>query len=253
MGVLTLCSAGGSPGVTTLGVGLALAWPRPVVLVEADPTGASGVLPGYLQGRQVPQQSVIDLAIAHQQGRLADAVLAAAVPFGADSQASLIPAVRSHRQAAAMAGTWEPLLDALHGLAAAGVDVLLDAGRLGLEACPLPAVTRASLALLVTRSTLPAVATARVWAPWLAEMGVENGVAAGLAVVGGGRPYPAREVGRYLKLPVLAEFPFDAAGARPFAEGTASRRWRRSPLARALRSEAKGLAEQVAAREVVAV
>ena len=38
MAVIVLVSASGSPGVTTAAVGLALSWPRPVLLVEADPT-----------------------------------------------------------------------------------------------------------------------------------------------------------------------------------------------------------------------
>ena len=46
MAVVALTSASGSPGVTTTAVGLALTWPRPVLLIEADPTGGSGVLAG---------------------------------------------------------------------------------------------------------------------------------------------------------------------------------------------------------------
>ena len=37
MAVITLCSASGAPGVTTMSVALAMNWPRPVLLVEADP------------------------------------------------------------------------------------------------------------------------------------------------------------------------------------------------------------------------
>ena len=46
MAVVCLTSASGSPGVTTTAVGIAFCWPRPVLLVEADPTGGSGVLAG---------------------------------------------------------------------------------------------------------------------------------------------------------------------------------------------------------------
>ena len=35
--ILLLTSTAGSPGVTTLAVGLALTWPRPVLLVDATP------------------------------------------------------------------------------------------------------------------------------------------------------------------------------------------------------------------------
>ena len=46
MAVVCLTSASGSPGVTATAVGLAFCWPRPVLLVEADPTGGSGILAG---------------------------------------------------------------------------------------------------------------------------------------------------------------------------------------------------------------
>ena len=48
MAVIALASASGSPGVTTTALGLALLWPRPVLLVEADPTGGSGLAGGLL-------------------------------------------------------------------------------------------------------------------------------------------------------------------------------------------------------------
>lgn len=36
MAIVALVSASGSPGVTATALGLALLWPRPVMLVEAD-------------------------------------------------------------------------------------------------------------------------------------------------------------------------------------------------------------------------
>ena len=56
MAILILTSAGGSPGVTTLAVGLALTWPRPVLLADCDP-GAHQADPGRLPDRPVqPRQ-----------------------------------------------------------------------------------------------------------------------------------------------------------------------------------------------------
>ena len=54
MALIVLTSANGSPGVTASALGLALSWPRPVVLVDADPTGARAVPAGYLRGGQLP-------------------------------------------------------------------------------------------------------------------------------------------------------------------------------------------------------
>lgn len=48
--MLLLASAGRSPGVTGLGVALALAWKEPVLLVDADREPDQTVLAGHLQG-----------------------------------------------------------------------------------------------------------------------------------------------------------------------------------------------------------
>ena len=74
MALITLTSASGSPGVTTTAVGLALCWPRPVLLVEADPTGGSAIAAGYLRGGAAPSDSLIDLAFAHRDGALLEAI-----------------------------------------------------------------------------------------------------------------------------------------------------------------------------------
>ncbi|MDR0837668.1 MAG: hypothetical protein LBM94_05635 [Propionibacteriaceae bacterium] len=50
MAIVTLVSAGGSPGVTTTALGMALLWPRNCLLVDADPCPNQAVLAGYLQG-----------------------------------------------------------------------------------------------------------------------------------------------------------------------------------------------------------
>lgn len=71
MAIITLTSASGSPGVTTTALGLALVWPRPVVLVEADPTGGSALLAGYWRG-QLDHVGLLDLVLAERHGLLAD-------------------------------------------------------------------------------------------------------------------------------------------------------------------------------------
>ena len=81
MALIVLTSAAGSPGVTTTAVGLALTWPRPVLLVEADPTGGSAVLAGYLPRQHRPPGGLIDLAWAHRQGSLAAALPGLTMPI----------------------------------------------------------------------------------------------------------------------------------------------------------------------------
>ena len=65
MAVIVLASAGHAPGVTTTALGLALAWPREVLLVDADRTPTQAVLAGYLRGERPGQ---------HGLGRLLQAV-----------------------------------------------------------------------------------------------------------------------------------------------------------------------------------
>ena len=90
MALITLTSASGSPGVTTTAVGLALCWPRPVLLVEADPTGGSAIAAGYLRGGTAPTDSLIDLAFAHRDGTLVDAIPSVTTSFP-DTAVTLIP------------------------------------------------------------------------------------------------------------------------------------------------------------------
>ena len=74
MAVIVLVSAAGSPGVTTSALALALGWPRPVVVVEADPTGGSAVLAGYFRGATAPAGGLLDLVWAERESRLAEAL-----------------------------------------------------------------------------------------------------------------------------------------------------------------------------------
>ena len=68
--LITLTAARAGTGVTTTAVGLAAAWPRPVLLVEADPCGYSTILAGTL-GATVPVgPGLLDAAMAARSGEL---------------------------------------------------------------------------------------------------------------------------------------------------------------------------------------
>src|SRR5215216_4178715 len=69
MAVLILVSSSGSPGVTTLAVGLALTWPRPVILADCDPGAHQSVLAGFLGGRSAQGKGLIRIAEAHRDRR----------------------------------------------------------------------------------------------------------------------------------------------------------------------------------------
>lgn len=215
MAVVALCSASGSPGVSTATVALALRWQRPCVLVEADPTGGSPVLAGYLQGQVVPGGGLISLALENRQGRLAQAFAAATMPLARGAR--LLPGIRSHDQAATVRALWEPLAQYLVELDSTGQDVLVDVGRLGLVGSAEPILATADVKLLMTGTTLPALAACRSWAETLRQREHTGGL--GVVTVGEGRPYSNREVSKVLGLPVCAGLPWAPQEARVWSEG----------------------------------
>ena len=99
MAVIVLASASGAPGVTTTGLGLAMCWPRPVVLVDADPVGGSAILAGYLQGTVSHNDAMVSLV-----WRIGTANWVACCPRCLmtlpDTEVALLPGARSHAQAA---------------------------------------------------------------------------------------------------------------------------------------------------------
>ncbi|WP_114907674.1 hypothetical protein [Ornithinimicrobium murale] len=245
MAVITLCSAAGSPGVTTTALGLALAWPRPCLLVEADPTGGSAVLAGYFRG-DVPQDSgVIDLVVANRDQNLTRMIGHASMPIPG-STASFLPGVRSHEQSRSVSSLWEPLVRELRGLERAGQDVIVDAGRLGLEGSPLPLVHGADLTLLATRGTLPALSAGRSRVRSMKEVtahfgllliGEKQGVVQQKRSAPEGRCYDAGTVAKVLGAPVVSTVRWDRVAAGVLSRGEpASKKFNSSPLARSLRA-----------------
>jgi hypothetical protein len=216
MAVIVLCSASGSPGVTTTAVAMALNWPRPVVLVEADPTGGSGILAGFMRGTVEYDVGLIELALSPLN--VVDGLREVMRPIA--SEVSFVAGVRTPAQARALLDLWPTLAGVLSDLDASGTDVMVDAGRLGLEGSPRPLIEEADLTLLVTRGNLPALAAARAWADQ-ARSTAAGWRQAGLLLVGEGRPYRAQEVTKVLGLPVVTDLPDDTESAAVYHRGAA--------------------------------
>ena len=246
MALIVLTSASGSPGSTTTAVGLALAWHRPVVLVEADPTGGSPILAGYFRGTVAPGRGLIDLALAHRDDHVEAALPGTLMPIpdsapaaAREPEAWLLPGIRSHAQARSLTPVWEPLRQAFTALERTGQDVIVDAGRVGLTGSPDPLIRGADLTLLTVRTDLVSLSGAKSWAQTLRE-DLETGGATGalgLLLVGEKRPYAAADVAKVLGLPVTAAIAWDTPGAAVFSHGAAPpRRFESSPLVRSLRA-----------------
>lgn len=215
MAIITLVSASGSPGVTTTALGLALAWPRPVLLIEADPTAGSGLLAGYWRGQR-EQAGLLELVMAERHGVLADAL--PRMLLGIDgTDVSVLAGSTSHEQTTSLERLWDPLLLVLQDLT--GQDVIVDAGRLGMAGSPQPLIRYSDATLLVTQSRLTALAAAQSWAKTLAAE-VMPGHNVRIVLVGEGRVYRAGEVTRVLGLPVAASIAWDPRRAAVFSDGT---------------------------------
>lgn len=263
MALIVLTSACGSPGVTTTALGLALTWPRPVLLVEADPTGGSSIFAGYFRGQVEPTGGLLDLAMANRRDELDQALPASVMPIP-DSTVQVLPGTRAHGQARSLVSLWEPLALALRALERNGQDVIVDAGRLGLVGSPEQLIYAADLALLATRSTVPALAGANSWATTLRSEFEQLGARRSLAVlmIGTGSPFVAREVTTVLHLPVLGSLAWDEptaqvfsvganneirlAGLSPLRQMRAGRRLEGSALVRSLRATQDSIATTLA-------
>ena len=119
MSLIVLTSASGSPGVSTTAIGLALVWPRPVLLVDADPTGGSAFLAGYFRAEPAPPEGLPELVLAARDGRLGELLPQTLLEVDG-SRVRLLPGLRSHAQAAGVAGVWGPLLAQLRDLHSTG-------------------------------------------------------------------------------------------------------------------------------------
>ena len=156
MAVVAFASAKGAPGVTTSVLALAFAWHRPALVVEADMAGSSSVLSGFLRG-----------GTDHSHGarrpvrRGPPARLDRPGPLGRSACASVRSATCSPASPTPLRPPpdrrWSPLAGVLAGLEAAGVDVLVDAGRLGTAYAPMPLLRAADAVVLVTGTRLPDV------------------------------------------------------------------------------------------------
>lgn len=242
MAIVCLTSASGSPGVTTTAVGMAFSWPRPVLLLEADPTGGSGVLAGFLRGTTPYDAGLIELALSPLG--TADALRDVVRPLSPN--VSLVAGIRSHAQATALRDVWEPLGAALRELDDNGQDVIVDAGRLGLMGSPTPLLDAADAALLVTRATLPAISAARSWAESVRQPAT-GWHHPGLLLVAEGQPYRASEVAKVLGIPVVADLPDDPAAAAVYHRGAAPpKHFETGPYVRALQAAVQSVQAHIA-------
>ncbi|WP_432563678.1 hypothetical protein [Kineococcus sp. SYSU DK003] len=239
MATIALVSAKGAPGVTTTALALTLTWPRHALLAECDPSAGNAILAGYGQHLSEVSQGLIGLALAERHGQWSEAsVWSQTMPLTENHH--LLPGLSDATQAASLNPLWSRLATAFTALERGGVDVIIDAGRLGTTHAPLPLLRQADVVLLLTRSNLPAIAGAHARLNSLRADLTEHGTGPeGLAllVVGEGQPYSAREISASLHVPVAATVAWDPLAADVYAVGAAPhRRHENSSLLRSVRA-----------------
>lgn len=230
MSLTCLCSAHGSPGVTTTSVALVGVWPegRRVLLVEADPWG--GMLAARLGLSDHP--GLVSLAAAARHG-LDEGLVWRHAQQAADGVAVIV-APPSPEHARSALGDLAGPLAAWCG-AQDAVDVVADCGRLTSDPESLPLLRRADRVLMVVRPTVDQLRPAALRFESLDGLGVE----ASLLLVGDG-PYGPEEVEESLGVPVTGSVAWDPPAAVTLGGG-GGRDVRRSPLVRSAASLADRL------------
>ncbi|WP_316670650.1 hypothetical protein, partial [uncultured Propionibacterium sp.] len=253
MTLVMLCSATGSPGVTTSALALTLGWPRSALLADCDRDPAQSVQAGWLHAEPVASRGLVDLAQAHREmqpiapllwSRTID--LLGPGPDGTDGEAvgpagqpgparRFLPGFTHPGSAAVFEPVWGELAEALAALSGSGADVIIDAGRIGRTGLPRPLLAAADAVLVVVRSNLRSLAASRLHLPGLRESIDETAPDArpGFLVVGPGMPYSDAEIARQLGLPVAADIGWRPEQAAVLSDGLpAPRRFEQRGLLR---------------------
>lgn len=265
--VVAVVGGKGAPGATASVLALACGWPRPVLVVDADPAGGD-VAAGWLGGRVGLDRGLLSFAAATRHAQApTPADLAPHVVAVPEAPGVMVVTGLTH---AGQAGglddrLWARLLTAASspwpaagplepggGAEPVRVDVLADCGRISAET-PWSLLAAAAVVLLATRPTLRGVHHAR-HALSVVEAAVGDRGRVGLLVCGPGAYDPA-EVGRAVGLPVRVVLPADGRSADALTDGAAGgtgsrgavgRGWSRTLLARAARRAAQQLASALA-------
>ena len=252
MAILLLASTGGSPGVTTLAVGLALTWPRPILLADCDPGAHQAILAGYLGGRSTGGKGLLRVAEAHRDRRpLREAVLDQTLSLSAEEESRrlLLPGFTKPASAMHFGGVWEDLAEAFDRLGEVDMDVIIDCGRIGASGPPAAMLERSAVTAVVVTSTLRSIMSARVHLPTLRDhprLTSADRDHIGLIVVGENQPYRRGEIARALDVPVITSIAYDRQSAAHLSDGRPRhRRFDTSPLIRSIRDAASQLSSSL--------
>jgi MinD-like ATPase involved in chromosome partitioning or flagellar assembly len=253
MGLVSLVSAKGAPGVTTTALALAALWPRHVLLADCDPAGGDVALrmPGE-GGEPIDRdRGLLSLAAVSRRGLSGMQVREHVQRL--EGGLEVLAGVRSPEQAAASEHLWSALGSALDAME--GTDVIADCGRVAEQAShslALPVLRSSRLVVLVARPEAASVIHLRERIETLSESlrsRSVDGVPLGVLVVAsptdkrgveGVRQVLARD-----DLPVtfLGQVAWDEKGAAVFHGQPPTGRIEKSLLVRSVREATTRLAQ----------
>ena len=243
--MVALVSGGGSPGVTTAAIALALTWPTDVIVAECDPGGGdilAGLLAGHVPAARGLMEHAIEAGRDHQSAAIG--LSAQLLPLDGARGSSLLPGLTDPRQAVGLAPSW-PAVAA--SLAAQRADVIADCGRLDAGAGqPTPVIERAQIVGLVLRPTLRQVWSARSRVEILTQL--LDGTDRLVLMLTGPGTHTARDVAQALQVRVAAVLPADVRTAARLSDGMgAHRRLGTAPLMRSANTAGAALRKHAGA------
>jgi MinD-like ATPase involved in chromosome partitioning or flagellar assembly len=215
-----------APGATTVATALSLAFPDPVLLIDADPAGGD-VVPGLLPGRASTDTGLLSWLVATRHLTAIDATAllpqhALSLPEAGDPW--VLAGLQGPSQAGVLAsGGWARLATTVERCGPVlGRAVIVDIGRLG-ETSGWPVVVACDLVLLVVRPTARSVQAASAAIQQLhRNLGDLDQVR--LVVCGAG-PYTLDQVAEALEIDRkdrVDQIPADARAAASLVDGSAA-------------------------------
>ncbi|MCX6398395.1 MAG: hypothetical protein NTX33_00495 [Propionibacteriales bacterium] len=151
--LIAIGSAKGSPGATSLALLLAAVWPRPAVLLEADPSGGDLAYrcKAAHGGAPYSDRGIVRLAAAVRSGgeNDGDALLNQAQLLAVG--VNLVQGVESSTQGRGLAGLWPSIANACKG---ASVDVIADLGRIDQTSATMPIAQAADATVMLATARL---------------------------------------------------------------------------------------------------
>ncbi len=245
MSIRILCGSAGSPGVTATALGCTLTHPGPTLLVDGSCDGSQAILAGFLGGASAAGVGIEEFARRTRMGASFD-LIAATIPLdGGQGHHRLMPGFGHLGAVDLFEGSWPTLAEELRRVADSGIEVIVDAGRVGDGTRMAALLARADEVTLVARTGLRHLAAARAACDRLDELLTRGPrvVTRGLALVGEGRPYDRREVEHLFGWPTRLVLPWLPDHAAVLTDGAPPpRRWQRSPLLAACRAHMEEVA-----------